>query len=175
MEYKALQQKTRSILTKGIKARAIVKSAKVQQKQKDFLKIFEKKRFNMTATCKQIGIKRITVRNWLNDNPDFRNKYEELQFRKEDWAEDKLFGLVDEGNMVATIFLNKVLNQEANWYRKHRYIDQPHKIEGHVTHTHSFEQDQLDAMVRGQIIDRNKYENMLELDDPTIVDAEYTE
>jgi hypothetical protein len=44
-----------------------------------------------------------------------------------------------------------------------------------VDHVIKFDQDQLDAMVRGRLMDRNKYEKMLSLDDPTVKDAEYEE
>ena len=175
LEYKLLQQQLRPIQTKGIKTRAAISSKKVQQNQTKFLGAFTANHFNITRACKEIGIIRQTVRNWCNNDPDFKNALDAAQDEKEDWVEDKLFQLIEEGNMVATIFASKIMLQQRNLGRRHAYIEQPQKIEGHIEHKHSFDQDQLDAMVRGQLVDRKKYESMLQLDDPTIVDADYTE
>jgi predicted DNA-binding protein YlxM (UPF0122 family) len=175
MSYKILQQKIHPTQTKGSKIRSVINSAKIQQRQNKFLEIFTTQHFNITNACKEMGIKRHTITSWCNKDPDFKAAMDVAQDEKEDWVEDKLFQLIEEGNMVATIFASKIMLQQRNLGRRHAYIEQPQKIEGHIRHTHEFNQDQLDAMVRGQKIDRNKYENMLQLDDPTIVDAEYTE
>jgi len=175
LEYKLLQQQLRPIQTKGIKIRIAVSSKKVQQNQAKFLEAFTTNHFNITRACEESGIIRQTVKNWCNKDPDFKNALEAAQDEKEDWVEDKLFQLIEEGNMVATIFASKIMLQQRNLGRRHAYIEQPQRIEGRIEHMHSFDQDQLDAMVRGQLVDRKKYEGMLQLDDPTIVDAEYTE
>jgi len=174
LQYKVLMQKLRPTIAKGVNTRISISSEKVRQRRNKFLGLFIANHFNITTACKQMGIKRCTVKNWCNVDPDFKAELEAAQDEKEDWVEDKLFTLVDEGNMVATIFASKIMLQKKNFGRRHAYIEQPQKIEGHIEHTHKFNQDQLDAMVRGQVVDRKKYEDMLELDDPTVVDAEYT-
>jgi hypothetical protein len=171
--YKALQQKTRPGIVRRNEICTAVTSAKVKEKQNKFLQIFTENNFNVTTACKIIGMQRITLSNWCKQDPDFRSALEVAQDEKEDWVEDKLFKLVEDGNMVATIFLSKIMLQKRNLGRRHAYIEQPQKIEGHIAHTHKFDQDQLDAMVRGKQLDRSKYAGMLKIDDPTIIDAEY--
>jgi len=174
-QYKMLQQKTRPTIAKRTELNSAIVSAGVQDQQNKFLQAFTENRFNVTSACKVVGIKRSTVNGWCNANPDFRAALEAAQDEKEDWAEDKLLQLVDQGNMPATIFLAKILLQQRNLGRRHAYIEQPQKIEGYVKHVHSFDQDQIDAAVRGNQMDRIKYNKILGLDDPTTIDAECIE
>ena len=172
-EYKALQHLTRPRLAKGIEIRAAIGTTKLQEKQNKFLEVFSKNYFNVTKACKAMGVTRTAVKDWCAKNPDFRAALDAAQDEKEDWAEEKLLKLVDEGNMVATIFLSKILLNKPNFGRRHAYIEQPQKIEGKIEHTHKWDQEQLDAMVRGQVVDRQKYESMLQINSPNIIEAEY--
>ena len=171
-QYKALQQKLRPQLAKGIELRKSILSAKIKERQNKFLEVYTTQHFNITNACKALDIKRSTVMSWCVKDPEFGAALDAAQDEKEDWVEDKLLQLVDEGNMPATIFLSKILLQKARLDRRHAYVEQPQKIEGHISHVHKFDQDQLDAMVRGREIDRSKYAKMLEIDDPNIIDAE---
>lgn len=172
-EYKALQYRTRPRLAEGTEIRAAIGTVKLQEKQNKFLDAFSKNFFNVTKTCQATGIARAAVTDWCKKNPDFRSALDAVQDEKEDWCEEKLLELVNNGNMVATIFLSKILLNKPNIGRRHAYIEQPQKIEGKIEHTHKWEQDQLDAVVRGNQIDRERYNKILELDDPNIIDAEY--
>jgi len=173
-QYKVLQQKLRPRIAKRNELNFAVTSAKVQEKQNRFLELFENEEhhFNLRNVCKVMDIKRSTALTWYKENPDFRNQIELIQSDKEDWAEDKLLVLAEKGNMPAIIFLNKILNQRPSEFRRHAYIEQPQKIEGRIEHVHKFDQDQIDAMVRGNQVDRGKYAEMLKIDDPSIIDAE---
>ena len=170
--YKALQQKTRPAIARRKELHTAVSSAKVKEKQNKFLQIFTENHFNITIACKVMDMQRSTVSGWCKQDPDFKDALEAAQDEKEDWVEDKLFKLIEKGNMIATVFASKIMLQKRNLGRRHAYIEQPQKIEGHIAHTHKFDQDQLDAMVRGKELDRGKYANMLKIDDPTIIDAE---
>lgn len=174
-EYKSLQHLTRPRLAERMEINAAITSTKLQEKQNKFLEMFTKHRFNVTSTCEAMEIKRVVVMDWCKKNPDFRSALDAVQDEKEDWCEDKLLKLVEDGNMVATIFLSKILLNKPGFGRRHAYIEQPQKIEGRIEHTHKIDQDQLDAIVRGNQVDRGKYNKMLELDDPNVVDAEFTE
>jgi len=173
--YKALQRLTRPRLADKLEINKMVKSVKLAERQKKFLDVFRNNHFNVTNACKATNISRATLTDWCKKNPDFRSALDELQDEKEDYIEDKLFELVDDKNMVATIFASKVMLQKPNIGRRHAYIDQPQKVEGTIQHVHKFDQEQLDAVVRGVQIDRTKYNKILQLDDPTIIDAEYTD
>ena len=174
-EYKSLQHLTRPRLAERLEISSAISSTKLQEKQNKFLDMFTKHRFNVTNTCEALGIRRAVVMDWCKKNPDFRSALDVVQDEKEDWCEDKLLKLVEDGNMVATIFLSKILLNKPGIGRRHAYIEQPQKIEGRIDHTHKIDQDQLDAIVRGNQVDRGRYNKMLELDDPNVVDVEFTE
>ena len=171
-DYEILQLRVRPIVMKGYKNRKRLSSAKVRLRQEKFIEVFRKSQFNITNACKALSIRRNLIKEWCNADPDFKAELEELQDEKEDYVEDKLFKLIEAGNMPATIFASKIMLQQPNFGRRHAYIEQPQKIEAKIDHTHKFDQDQLDAMVRGRLVDRGKYAKILELDDPNIVDGE---
>lgn len=174
-DYRILQLQVKPMIATGSKNRKRLSSAKVRLRQEKFIEVFRKSQFNITNACKALSIRRGLVKEWCAADPDFQAELEELQDEKEDYVEDKLFQLIEAGNMPATIFASKIMLQQPNFGRRHKYIEQPQKIEATVEHTHKFDQDQLDAIVRGRLTDRQKYENLLELDDPNVVDAECIE
>ena len=174
-KYKSLQHLTRPRLADRIEIQSIVASTKLQERQNKFLEIFRESHFNVTNTCKSMGIGRAVIWDWCKKNPDFKSALDAVQDEKEDYVEDKLFDLLDAKNMVATIYASKIMLNKPNLGRRHAYIEQPQKIEGRIDHTHKLDQAQLDAIVRGHQVDRVKYNEMLELDDPNIIDGEYTD
>ena len=171
-EYKRLQVLLRPAIARRVEINEAVAETLLEQKQQRFLELFRDNHFNVTNACRAMGVTRAVVKDWGKKNPDFSSALDALQDEKEDFAEDAIFKLVKEGNMVASIFLAKVLLNKPNFGRRHAYIDQPQRVEGTISHTHKFDQEQLDAMVRGRLQDRDKYEDMLSLDDPNIIDAE---
>jgi len=175
LKYHTLKARTRPVGALKDKIRKAISGEKKRQNQEKFLDIFRNCHFNITNACKTMGIKRSTVKGWCNENPDFRLELESAQDEKEDYVESKLFQLIEAGNMPATIFASKIMLNQPNFGRRHVYIEQPQRIEGKIEHKHKFDQDQLDAMVRGRQVDRAKYAKILEIEDPNIIDAEYTD
>lgn len=174
--YKALQLKTRPAMARLAELKTSLSSAEMIEKHKEFIKHFKANHFNITKAAEAMGVRRATVVNWGKEDPDFAAQIAALMDEKVDYVEDKLYDLIDQGSAAAAIFTMKCIgNKEAPG--RHAYIEQPQKIEGYVQHDHkhSFDQDQLDAMVRGQLEDRQKYEDLLQLDDPNIIDVEIKE
>jgi hypothetical protein len=171
-DYRILQLQVKPIAANVAKNRKRLSSAKVRLRQEKFIEVFRKSQFNITNACRALSIRRGLIKDWCRADPDFKAELEELQDEKEDYVEDKLFQLIEAGNMPATIFASKIMLQQPNFGRRHAYVEQPQRIEGKIDHTHKFDQDQLDAMVRGSHIDRGKYAKILEIDDPNIIDAE---
>lgn len=174
MKYKKLQQKLRPRLSRGVETRKMMSSEKTANRQDLFLEVFRDKGFQIGPTCKALGINRAVITDWCKKNPDFKAAVEAIKVEKLDFVEDALFDMVNDRNPAAVIFAAKCLLQEASEFRNSGFVEQPQKIEGHITHTHELDQDQLDAIVRGQQVDRNKYRKLLEKNED-IVDAEYTE
>lgn len=59
--------------------------------KEDILKALEAKNGIVSEACKSIGFSRSTFYKWLNDDPDFKKKVDEIQDVAIDYVESKLF------------------------------------------------------------------------------------
>lgn len=178
-KYKELQHETRPRQTDGVEMRSFIKSAKLDRKKEKFINAFIKSRWNITEACKVVDISRQTFKAWCSKDADFNQAIEIAQDQKEDYVESKLFELLEENQPAAVIYATKILLQKTNYGRRHAYIEQPQKIEGHIEHTHRWDQDQMDAAIRGNQLDRTKYNNILGIEESKsaedIIDVECEE
>jgi hypothetical protein len=76
---------------------------KIEKNQKKWLESY-KKRWTITATCKEIGINRDTYYEWLKKYPDFKEKVEGEGKTQEDYVETMLVQLINNLNIGAIIF-----------------------------------------------------------------------
>ena len=168
-EYKSLQHLTRPRLSERLEISSTIAATKLQEKQNKFLEIFREQLFSVTKACNTMGIQRAALWDWKKKNPDFRAALAVIEEEKLDFIEDALFKEISNRNIAAIIFAAKTQLQ------KRGYIEAPQKIEGRMEHVHKVDQDQFDAIVRGNQLNRGKYNKMLGLDDPNVIDIEYTE
>lgn len=165
-EFKRLQYMHRPRAKKGSELVSIIGSAKLQARKAEFLEIYRQKLFSMTKACTAMGVQRCAVAEWKNKDPDFKLALESIEEEKMDFIEDALFNEIDNRNIAAIIFAAKCKLKERG------YIEQPQQKTLSVEHTHKFDQDQLDAIVRGQQMDRLKYRKILELNEPKEITIE---
>ena len=125
-------------------------------RQSVFLDAFPKVNFNISAAAREAHIETKTFYNWMKADADFKESIEALKETKIDVVEDQLFKKCKEGHIIAILFFLKTQAQHRG------YIE---TVQQNVTvrEATEFSQAQLDAMVRGQIQDRPKYERMLDL------------
>ena len=154
-EYKRLQVLLRPALARRVEIKQAVAETLLEQKQQRFLELFRENHFNVTNTCRAMGVTRAVVKDWCKKNPDFRSELEVLQDEKEDFVEDKLFQLVEDGNMVATIFASKVMMNKPNFGRRHAYIDTPQQKT--LTVEHKYDKATIDAVVRAAELSKGAY------------------
>ena len=83
-----------------------------------FLEAYPKKIFNVTLTCKDIGIVRATFYNWLNSDPDFEAAIRAAHETKKDFIESKLLQLIDGNNVAAIIFACKCLLKDRGYVER---------------------------------------------------------
>lgn len=72
----------------------------------------------VTPACDAIGLARSTYYKWLNDDEEFRLAVEDLNNVALDFAEGKLFELIDSGDTVATIFLLKTRGKKRGYVER---------------------------------------------------------
>lgn len=83
------------------------KTTKTTLKKEAFLVALEKSLGIVSQAAKQVGIDRTTPYRWMKEDEDFKDKVEEIQNVVGDFAETKLYELVNDGNPSAVIFLCK--------------------------------------------------------------------
>lgn len=83
------------------------KTTKTTLKKEAFLVALEKSLGIVSQAAKQVGIDRTTPYRWAKEDEEFKERVEEIQNVVGDFAETKLYELVNEGNPSAVIFLCK--------------------------------------------------------------------
>lgn len=79
---------------------------KKEARQNQFIELYKKKIFNVTAACKALGISRIAYYKWLKEKK-FAQKIQDAREELIDFAENKLIQQINSGNMTAIIFFLK--------------------------------------------------------------------
>ena len=125
-------------------------------RQQAFLQLFPANLFNIAACARATGISRRTAHNWIESDPTFLEKFNDLKETRIDIVESKLFEKASKGDTISCIFFLKT-------QAKHRGYIENTKADI-VIHKPRYEQDQLDAVVRGNDIDREKYNKILGLE-----------
>ena len=133
-----------------------------EMRQQKFLDLFPSHDFNVTQTAKDAGIDRRTFYLWLNNDPDFRDRFEDLKDSRIDAIESKLYEKALAGDTISILFFLKCQGKKRGW------IEQPNKQFLEISEGPRFDQQQIDAVVRGANIDRPKYEAMLDIGEPDI-------
>jgi hypothetical protein len=124
-------------------------------KKRAFIKAYNDSLFNISQACRLTGLNRKTFYRWKDSDPDFLEDLKLAEEDLKDYLRSKLLKLVDEGNLIACIFACKSLGG----------LVEGTKADITINKGDGFDQKQLDALVRGASIDRNKYEDMLQLNE----------
>jgi len=122
-------------------------------RKKAFLQAYEASGFNISEACRQANLDRKTFYRWKQADPEFLDDILEVEDSLKDYLKSKLLTLVEQGNLIATIFACKSLAGMA----------ETTKQDIQITKGPEYSQQQLDAMVRGQQIDRKRYSDILGL------------
>lgn len=83
------------------------KQQKQHYKKEAFIEALEKSLGIVSQAAKKVGIDRTTPYRWMKEDEEFEAKVSEVQNVVGDFAETKLYELVNDGNPSATIFLCK--------------------------------------------------------------------
>ena len=95
-----------------------VKQLSIARNKELLLKALEDNRGVVTYACKQAGVSRGTYWAYYKDDPEFATKCNEMKEVALDFAEHKLFELIDQGSPAATIFYLKCLGKGRNYIEK---------------------------------------------------------
>jgi hypothetical protein len=86
--------------------------------KKQVLDALEKTLGVISPACKMVGISRQTFYNWLNDDADFKCKFDEINQFQIDFVESKLFENINNGDTPCTIFYLKTKGRERGYIER---------------------------------------------------------
>lgn len=76
-------------------------------KKNELIEALQKSLGIVTSACKEVGVDRQTYYNWLNDDPIFAKRVEDLKDVAIDFAESSLFKQIQSGVPSSTMFYLK--------------------------------------------------------------------
>ena len=97
-------------MNKEIKPKSI--EERIIKDKEEFLESFRDCTGIVTIACQRKGIARATFYNWLNSDPEFRKKVEEIKKEQIGVVEDRLLKAILEDNISAIIFYLKSKHPE---------------------------------------------------------------
>ncbi len=89
-----------------------------QTKKENMLKALEKSLGVVTTACKKANVGRRTFYDWLEKDPEFKKAVQEFQDVALDTVESKLYDLIKEGNVTATIFYLKTRGKKRGYIER---------------------------------------------------------
>ena len=90
----------------------------VQPKKAKMLKALEKSLGVVTTACKMAKVGRTTYYEWLDKDPEFKKAVDDFNNIALDFAESKLYELIQEGNVTATIFYLKTKGKKRGYIER---------------------------------------------------------
>ena len=91
---------------------------KTEHTKKALLDALEKSLGVVTTACKKVGVGRTTYYEWYNNDPEFKDKVDELKNVALDFAESQLHKQIQEGSTAATIFLLKTRGKKRGYVER---------------------------------------------------------
>jgi hypothetical protein len=75
----------------------------------------------LSTACKAAGVSKTTIYNWMKADPNFREQVEGVQDYALDFVESKLFGAINNGNVVAAIFYLKTKGKARGYVERQEF------------------------------------------------------
>lgn len=72
----------------------------------------------VTTACKSVGINRWTHYNWYNNDEEYKKSVDSIADMALDFAESKLFKMIDKEDTTATIFFLKTKGKKRGYIEK---------------------------------------------------------
>lgn len=98
------------------------KQQKQHIKKEQYLEALEKSMGIVSQATKKVGIDRTTPYRWAKEDSEFRERVSEIQNVVLDFAETKLYNLIDSGHPAATIFLLKTKGKERGYVERQEIV-----------------------------------------------------
>lgn len=94
------------------------KKLSTRYKKKAMLEALEKSLGIVTTACKHVGVSRRTYYNWLATDEVFKKAVNDIGDIALDFAESKLYELIKEANVAATLFYLKTKGKHRGYIER---------------------------------------------------------
>lgn len=95
-----------------------VTQERMDKKKKQFLEEFKNCKGIISIASNKVGITRQAVWNWIQKDPDFKEKYDSILDDQIDFVEDKLLQKIEDGSDTAIIFYLKCKGKKRGYVEK---------------------------------------------------------
>ena len=93
-----------------------------KQKQNEMVEAMIKYMGVVTTAARSIDIPRSTYYDWMETDPEFKQRILDLREIKKDFVESKLLKLVEDGDTAATIFSAKTLLKDRGYVERQEVV-----------------------------------------------------
>lgn len=87
-------------------------------KKRLFLKHFKESRGIVSYACQKAGISRTCYYNWISNDPDFKEKCDEVNEEVGDIVESKLLSAINNDDLTAIIFYLKTKGKKRGYVER---------------------------------------------------------
>jgi hypothetical protein len=91
------------------------------EKKKRFLEEFARARGIVSVASNNVGITRQQVWNWTNNDPEFKQLYDNILEDQIDFVENKLIEKIEDGSDTAIIFYLKCKGKKRGYVEKQEF------------------------------------------------------
>lgn len=144
---------------------AVLAEGGIRARQHLFIHALVCGNFNKSEACRRVNITVATMREWIENDPQFPLLIDEIHWHKKNFFEGALTKLVRDGDTAATIFANKTFNKDWGYSEKHEL-----EIKGEVQQTVTVKMDELDLPIEVQkrLLEAMRTKNVEVIDVPTM-------
>jgi len=101
-----------------------------QLKKESLLTALEKSLGIVSTACDSVGISRTTYYKYYNEDSEFRSEVDNVGESTLDFVESKLFDLISNGNVAATIFYMKTKGKRRGYIERQEAESNTNHITG---------------------------------------------
>ena len=101
-----------------------------QLKKERLIEALEKSLGIVSTACQSIGISRTTYYKYYNEDSEFRSEVDNVGDSTLDFVESKLFDLINNGNVAATIFYMKTKGKRRGYIERQEVEHNTNNITG---------------------------------------------
>jgi len=103
---------------------------KSEHLKKELITVLTKHLGIVSSACEALSISRTTYYKYYNEDSEFRSEVDNVGDSTLDFVESKLFDLINNGNVAATIFYMKTKGKRRGYIERQEVVNNTNNITG---------------------------------------------